>query len=161
MTESILPPIHPGEILREEFLVPLNMSAADLADHLGVAHSEIDDIVAERAPITADMASRLEKHFGTSVELWTNFQSAFDLKTTGGDTKEQIVVVRVTMASTHDGDLSTKQLWAAAVPRHEAVETVARTVPAGSSVALTDIRLTEERVQRLGLKAGDVVELSG
>ena len=81
MTLPTLPPIHPGEILREEFLVPLGMSAADLAIRLGVPAADVEQIAAERAPITDDMAMRLGKHFRTSAEVWIGMQRSYDVKT--------------------------------------------------------------------------------
>ncbi|MGA7983431.1 MAG: HigA family addiction module antitoxin, partial [Chromatiaceae bacterium] len=74
-------PIHPGEILREEFLVPLGLSASALALELKVPAPRINDIARERRAITPDTALRLSRYFGTSPEFWMDLQSAFDLKT--------------------------------------------------------------------------------
>jgi addiction module HigA family antidote len=71
-------PIHPGEILREEFLVPLNMSAHALAMSLQVPAPRINDIVRERRTVTADTALRLSKFFDTSVEFWMGLQADYD-----------------------------------------------------------------------------------
>jgi addiction module HigA family antidote len=73
-------PIHPGEILREEFLVPLEMSANALALELKVAAPRVNDIVRERRAITPDTALRLACYFGTTAQFWLNLQSAYDLK---------------------------------------------------------------------------------
>ncbi len=73
-------PIHPGEILREEFLAPLEMSANALAMALHVPAPRINDIVRERRAITPDTALRLARYFDTSAQFWLNLQSAFDLK---------------------------------------------------------------------------------
>jgi addiction module HigA family antidote len=73
-------PIHPGEILREEFLVPLGMSANALAIELKVPAPRINDIVRERRAVTPDTALRLARYFGTTPEFWLNLQSAYDLK---------------------------------------------------------------------------------
>ena len=70
---------HPGEVLREEFLVPLAMSAHQLADALGVPANRISDIVRERRAVTADTALRLAKHFGSTPQFWLNLQMAHDL----------------------------------------------------------------------------------
>ncbi|MCZ8261078.1 MAG: HigA family addiction module antitoxin [Beijerinckiaceae bacterium] len=70
---------HPGEILREEFLVPLGMSARQLAEALDVPANRISEIVRERRDITADTAIRLSRYFGTPPELWLNLQIAHDL----------------------------------------------------------------------------------
>ena len=74
-----LPPVHPGEILREEFLVPLNMSAGALARTLGVPRTRIERIVARQTPVTTDTALRLAKFFQTTPEFWMNFQTAWEL----------------------------------------------------------------------------------
>jgi len=73
-------PIHPGEILREEFLVPLNMSADALALELKVAAPRINDIVRERRAVTPNTALRLARYFGTTPDFWLNLQTAYDLK---------------------------------------------------------------------------------
>ncbi|MDF3838952.1 HigA family addiction module antitoxin [Cupriavidus basilensis] len=73
-------PIHPGEILREEFLVPLGMSANALAVALHVTAARINDIVRERRGITPDTAMRLARYFGGDAESWLNLQQAYDLK---------------------------------------------------------------------------------
>jgi addiction module HigA family antidote len=73
-------PIHPGEILREEFLVPLNLSANALAIALGVPAPRINDVARERRGITADTALRLARYFGTSAEFWMGLQADYDLR---------------------------------------------------------------------------------
>jgi addiction module HigA family antidote len=73
-------PIHPGEILREEFLVPLKMSAHALALELKVAAPRINDIVRERRAVTPNTALRLARYFGTTPGFWLNLQTAYDLK---------------------------------------------------------------------------------
>ena len=73
------PPIHPGEILREEFMIPLGMSANALALALRVPATRISEIVRERRSITADTAFRLGLYFGTSADLWINLQTAYEL----------------------------------------------------------------------------------
>ncbi|HVS14899.1 MAG TPA: HigA family addiction module antitoxin [Thermoanaerobaculia bacterium] len=72
-------PTSPGEILREEFLVPLGLTQKDLADHLGCDVKVINRIVNGRTSITTDMALRLSAAFRTSPELWLNAQRAVDL----------------------------------------------------------------------------------
>ena len=69
---DLLPPIHPGEILREEFLGPLGMSAHQLALALRVPATRINDIINERRGITADTALRLSRYFGTTSRFWMN-----------------------------------------------------------------------------------------
>lgn len=76
-----LPPMHPGEVLREEFLLPLGLSPGALAKICGVPRTRIERIATEQTGITADTALRLAKAFGTSVEFWLNLQNAFDVRT--------------------------------------------------------------------------------
>ena len=73
-------PIHPGEILREEFMIPLGLSANALAIALRVPAPRINDIARERRAITADTALRLARYFGTSAEFWLGLQSDYDMK---------------------------------------------------------------------------------
>lgn len=77
---KVLPPVHPGEILKEEFLAPLALSTGALARRIGVPRTRIERVVNEETPITTDTALRLAKVFGTSPEFWTNLQSFYDLK---------------------------------------------------------------------------------
>jgi addiction module HigA family antidote len=77
---SILPPVHPGEILREEYLLPLGMSAGALAKKLEVPRTRIERIATEQSPITTDTALRLAKFFRTTAEFWMNLQTSYDLK---------------------------------------------------------------------------------
>ena len=74
-------PIHPGEILREDFLVPLEMSANALALELAVPATRIHEIVKERRGITADTAERLAHYFGGDAASWMALQADYDLKT--------------------------------------------------------------------------------
>jgi addiction module HigA family antidote len=71
--------IHPGEILREEFLRPMGMSAYELAKRLHVPPPRINDIVLERRGITADTAVRLSRFFGTTEQFWLNLQDAYEV----------------------------------------------------------------------------------
>jgi addiction module HigA family antidote len=73
-------PIHPGEILRVEFMEPYGLSANALAIALRVPASRINDISLERRAISPDTALRLARYFNTSPEFWTNLQAAYDLK---------------------------------------------------------------------------------
>jgi len=74
-----LPPIHPGEVLREEFLGPMNLSAHQLALALRVPATRVNEIVNQRRGITADTAMRLARYFGTTAKFWINLQAAYDL----------------------------------------------------------------------------------
>jgi addiction module HigA family antidote len=80
MTTNKMRPIHPGEILREEFLVPLGLSANALSMALRVPATRINDIVRQRRAITPDTALRLGRYFDTTPEFWLNLQSTYDLK---------------------------------------------------------------------------------
>ena len=75
-----LPPIHPGEILREEFMPPRGLSQNALARALNVPPRRINEIGLEKRGITADTALRLARFFGTSAELWTGLQADYDLR---------------------------------------------------------------------------------
>jgi antitoxin HigA-1 len=76
-----LAPMHPGEVLREEFLIPLELSAGALAKVCGVPRTRIERIANEETAITADTALRLGKALGTSAQLWLNLQNEFDMRT--------------------------------------------------------------------------------
>ena len=82
--------IHPGEILREEFLIPLGLSANALAMALRAPAPRVNDIVRERRAISADTALRLARYFGTRAEFWLGRQADFDLKTTLAGNGEKI-----------------------------------------------------------------------
>lgn len=75
-----LKPMHPGEVLREEFLVPLKMSAGALAKACGLPRTRIERIAGELTGVTADTALRLAKALGTTPELWLNQQNDFDVQ---------------------------------------------------------------------------------
>jgi antitoxin HigA-1 len=75
-----LPPVHPGEQLREEFMVPMAITAYRLAKDIGVPVTRIQEIVAERRSITGDTALRLGRYFGTTAEFWLNMQRDFELE---------------------------------------------------------------------------------
>lgn len=80
MRKKLLPPIHPGEILREEFMKPLNLSANALAQRLGVTTARVNEIANERRGITADTALRLARCFSTTPEFWMNLQQRYELE---------------------------------------------------------------------------------
>jgi antitoxin HigA-1 len=79
-SQKLLPPIHPGEILRVEFMEPLRLSMNRLALDLRVPVTRVAEIVHERRSITADTALRLARYFNTSAAFWLNLQSAYDLE---------------------------------------------------------------------------------
>ncbi|MFU8858247.1 MAG: HigA family addiction module antitoxin [Deferrisomatales bacterium] len=80
MAKNGMRPVHPGEILREDFLVPLGLSANALAKALNVPAPRVNDIVRERRGVTADTAMRLARYFGGDARSWLNLQAAFDLR---------------------------------------------------------------------------------
>jgi addiction module HigA family antidote len=80
---DLLPPIHPGEMLRELYLAPLGMSPGALAKRLHVPRTRIERIVSETTPITPDTALRLARFFRTSPQYWMNMQTSYDLKIEG------------------------------------------------------------------------------
>jgi len=83
-SQKLLPPIHPGEILRADFMEPLHLSMNRLALDLRVPVTRIAEIVHERRGITPDTALRLARYFNTSAGFWMNLQTAFDLEVAEG-----------------------------------------------------------------------------
>jgi addiction module HigA family antidote len=81
MTRKV-PPMHPGEVLREEFLEPLKLTPYALARALDVPRTRIERIAREETAITADTAHRLGRFFGTTPQFWLNLQSEYDLRRT-------------------------------------------------------------------------------
>jgi addiction module HigA family antidote len=79
MTQDKLNPVHPGEVLMEEFLKPMGISQNKLARSLGVPPRRINEIVLEKRSISADTALRLAHYFGTSAKFWMGLQSDYDL----------------------------------------------------------------------------------
>ena len=80
MYKNGMRPIHPGEVLREDFLLPLGMSANALATALSVPAPRINDVVRERRGVSADTAMRLARYFGGDARSWLNLQAAYDLR---------------------------------------------------------------------------------
>ncbi len=81
MDDRKLPPIHPGEILLEEFLKPFGVSQYRVAKDIGVPPRRINEIVHGRRSITADTALRLARYFGTSERFWVNLQAHYEVET--------------------------------------------------------------------------------
>jgi len=90
MKTNKLPPIHPGEILREEFMKPLGLSQNALARALRVPPRRINEIVLEKRGITADTALRLSRYLGTTAELWIGLQADYDLRLARYEKQRQI-----------------------------------------------------------------------
>jgi addiction module HigA family antidote len=80
MFKNGMRPVHPGEILREEYLLPLGLSANALSKALNVPAPRINDIVRERRGVSADTAMRLARYFGGDARSWMNVQAAYDLR---------------------------------------------------------------------------------
>lgn len=93
-TAHVLPPVHPGEILAEEFLSPLGMSARALAAAIDVTPARISDIIAVRRGVTADTALRLARYFGTTPQVWLNLQMNYDLEVASRDLAQLIARIR-------------------------------------------------------------------
>jgi addiction module HigA family antidote len=77
-----MPPIHPGEILREDLMKPLGLTVTDLSRDLKIPVSRMSEIVNGRRALNADAALRLSRYFGNTPEFWINLQAAFDLRVT-------------------------------------------------------------------------------
>jgi addiction module HigA family antidote len=82
--------IHPGEILREEYLVPLKLKPYTLAKRLHVPRTRMERLAAELTPVTPDTALRLAKFFGTTPQFWMNMQASYDLATAAAEKRAEI-----------------------------------------------------------------------
>ena len=85
-----LPPVHPGEILRDEFLKPMELSVYRLAPALRISRPRLNDIVRGRRAVTVDTALRLGRYFGTTPAFWLNLQTRFDLEVADGTVRRKI-----------------------------------------------------------------------
>jgi addiction module HigA family antidote len=85
-----LAPVHPGEILREDFLTPMQLSVYTLAQAIKVSRSRVNDVVLGRRGITADTALRLARYFGTTPDFWMNLQARYDLDVADRTVRRQI-----------------------------------------------------------------------
>lgn len=88
--DASLPPVHPGEILKEEFLNPLELSQNKLAREIRVSPRRISEIINAKRGITADTAMRLGRFFGNSAKFWINLQAAYDLEVAEHEKAEDI-----------------------------------------------------------------------
>ena len=86
--------VHPGEILREEFLKPMSISAYELAKRLHVPAPRVNDIVLERRGISADTAVRLSRFFGTTEQFWLNLQGAYEISRVNAERATEIELIR-------------------------------------------------------------------
>jgi antitoxin HigA-1 len=104
-TQRKLAPVHPGEILREEFMQPLGLSQTRIGRDLGVSPRRINEIVHGKRSITADTALRLSRYFGTSAEFWLGLQADYDLDVATDRLSDRIlseVKVFSSMTETHE-----------------------------------------------------------
>lgn len=85
-----LPPVHPGEILREDFLVPMSLTPYAVAQACAVPRTRIERLAREETPITADTALRLGRFFGTTPTFWMNLQGQYDLEVAEDATAAEI-----------------------------------------------------------------------
>ena len=92
-------PIHPGEILREEYLAPLGLKPYTLAKKLHVPRTRIERLVSETTPVTPDTALRLAKFFGTTARFWMNMQASYDLAVEGKAKKAEIDAIEQLQAA--------------------------------------------------------------
>jgi addiction module HigA family antidote len=88
--EERLPPVHPGEVLLEDFMKPLGLSQYQVAKDIGVSATRISQIVRGQRPVTADTALRLARYFGTSAVVWIRLQAHYDLEVAEIQLAEQI-----------------------------------------------------------------------
>jgi addiction module HigA family antidote len=95
-----MPPLHPGEMLREDFMKPMGLSSNALAMELRVPVTRISEIVRERRGITADTALRLARYFNMSAEFWMRLQMDFDLES-AADTEESAIHEGIRPRATH------------------------------------------------------------
>jgi len=89
-----LAPVHPGEILREEFLAPLDMTPYALAAKLRVPRTRIERLVREETAVTPDTALRLARYFGTTPEFWLGIQNRFDVETARRTLNDDITAIK-------------------------------------------------------------------
>jgi addiction module HigA family antidote len=92
--EKVMPPVHPGELLREEFLGPMGITAYGLAKDIGVPEQRIGAVVREQRGISADTALRLSRYFGMSESYWTNAQAHYEREMVKDEVGEEIERIR-------------------------------------------------------------------
>ena len=94
-TETLQPPVHPGEIIREDILRELGLSIAAAARQLGISRQMLHDILAEKRPLSAAMCLRIARLFGSSPDFWMRLQAAYDLQSAASDKKLMARVHRI------------------------------------------------------------------
>jgi len=98
---NLLAPVHPGTILRDDFLEPMGLKPAQLARILKVAAPTVNQIVRGRKSVTASMALRLEKALGSSAQFWLNIQARYDLDVAKSEIQDSLKGIRRIHASSH------------------------------------------------------------
>ncbi len=93
LSEDALPPVHPGEILQEEFLEPHELTPVDLAERLHVPAESVESLARSERPITADDALRLARYFDTTPEFWLNLQAQHDLEVTREQIRHELAAI--------------------------------------------------------------------
>jgi addiction module HigA family antidote len=93
-TTNRLPPMHPGEVLREEYLEPFGLTAYALAKEIDVPRTRIERIIREEVGITADTALRLGRYFRTTPQFWLNLQATYDLRTVEAKKGKEIRAIK-------------------------------------------------------------------
>src|SRR5215467_2701588 len=99
MSTVKLSPLHPGEVLREEFMKPMNLTAYRLAEELHIPRTRIERIAREETGITADTALRLAKYFGTTPEFWLNLQCKYEVETTKAAISRELAKIETQTAA--------------------------------------------------------------
>jgi len=94
-----LAPVHPGEVLREDFLVPMQLTAYTVARACGVPRTRIERLIREETPVTADTALRLAKYFGTTPAFWMGMQAQYDLERTEDEVSAEIKLIEPVKAA--------------------------------------------------------------
>jgi len=93
--KNALPPVHPGEMIREDILPSVGLSVTAAAKALGVSRQMLHGILAERKPLSAVMCLKLSRLFGGSPEVWMRLQASYDLKTAAQDKKVMARIARI------------------------------------------------------------------
>lgn len=106
MSNQKIPPVHPGEVLREDYMKPLGISQYRLAKAINVYPRKINEIVHGKRAVTADSALRLARYFGTSAEVWMNLQALYDLERTRDEIEEQVLADVAPLNQEHVAALS-------------------------------------------------------
>jgi addiction module HigA family antidote len=101
--KNAVPPVHPGEIIKEDILPSVGMSVTEAAKALGVSRQMLHDIMAGRKPLSAVMCLRISRLFGSSPEFWMRLQAAFDLKKAEQNKKVMQRVARIVPLKTAEG----------------------------------------------------------